>query len=479
MITNIIMKGDEFPALNPGDNGNKSDTNNNEGVNIIPSTQNPPTGGNFSETLSDNSNMATEIRKTGIISNFRGNKRSISFENAQSKKSKSDNDPNSNEEVFEVFQEEVTTIRLLREECNDLKARFKKDIDILKGHANDKNDSQLCRLIESLELTTGKFELWASHMHNALKGNKAPQQVTQINKVRRKSTLRSTTDSAGKPDLGNPPSSSRPTYSNIVADNLVKKGEVLQIPRTIGRGGKLPVKEKGSDEGMRAALEVSTKAITILNLDFGQTIRSKDVMTKVMNNNLMDRVRKKICENPDILVKEDDLYLLNDAIDNITHVDFKASSTSARQVKNKNGETKNIFTVPIDLHFYSKNYRNTFEKYLRIFSDVLVLPFWHPSLRQCKDKIKSAISESKDYISFRPINRWVVAAHKKDNQGKWKEIFVYDPIFGKYYNSITLNDGTHKTGSLVYRETFRLNRFWNKEEEGGKGNSGNNTITLN
>ncbi len=382
-------------------------------------------------------------------------------------------------------------VALLEEEVIDLKLRFKQVENLLKCHAESKGDNLLLNIVSSLKLSNNKMESWSNYMLEALRNNKETNHTDNRGepRARRRSSIRSVTfevpsqqnkqarkisrpssaqgninNNYVNEDMGNTVKSNitvnKPLYSTIVADNLVTNKELLSLPRQTGRPRGIQSLDK--NDRISKAMENSSKALTILNFNFCKTISSRDVMLKMLDRDLMGFLRNKIAEQNDNDVVDDDFYMLNDAIDAISLIEFRGNSTSKKTIEDRNKEKFSIHTIPINIHFSGRSHRNTFEKYVRIFAKhINIMPYWHPSLLNIKDNVRNYIKkDDDDFLSLKVLNKHVIYGAKKNRQGKWYEAFVYDPIEEKYY--VSSNDDQDKliSGSAKYRKAKNLNKFW-------------------
>ncbi len=392
----------------------------------------------------------------------RGNKRPFNEGNTASKRSKSTSD-----DVFCDKMNSNEVSKLLKDECSDLLTRFKQAENALIGHAKMKGDIQMETLIGLISTANSKLQKWSQYMFQEL-ANITPKETSNVRappppppptiaQPRRRSTIRSVSFETSTKDnlyVGK-------TYSSVVADNLVKDNNVMNLPKVFYKPRVNHKKDDNIDK-VRKTMEGCSKAVTILDFDFGKTLRSKDVMHEVFNNKLVKNLKNNICKQPDADLVKDDLYMINDAIDCIQNVEFMSGQTAAKSIQRDDKLTL-IYTCPITIHFYNKTQRNIFEKYLRLFSGEIIVPFWHSSLVKVKNSIKEEISRrGYSNVSIRPMNKFVISAHHKDENGKRRELFVYDPITCKYtLGKIEDKSGKWINGSDLYREENNINKSWN------------------
>ncbi len=427
-----------------------------------------------------------------------GKRKSVTEENGVNKRKRGKNGEPvvcDNDEVFITEGATVShnnvLVNLLEEEVVDLKQRFKQIEEILLGHAESKGDQQLKNLVGMLKLSNDKLSNWSKHMLSALQNSQysdknnrpapptarrrssarsvafdlPPQRESKGPRLsRRASTVDMTKNNPNHNGTENNGNSgqmvSKPTYSNVVADNLVVNKQLLNLPRNVGRPRGL--KYSNMEEKISQGMEKSSKILSILDFNFGKHISSRDVLLKILDRDLMGFLKKKITEQEDEDVKDDDFYMLNDAIDAISLIEFRGSATVRKTVEDKDKEKYSINTIPINIHFSGRQHRNTFEKYVRIFArHVKIMPYWHPSLLEFKDEIRKYIKkDDNDNLSLKVLNKHVIYGAKKNLQGKWYEAFVYDPLDRKYYISSVDENGKTITGSAKFRKEKKLNKFW-------------------
>ncbi len=416
----------------------------------------------------------------------------------------------------------VTVNKLLKSEAEDLVKRFKLVEEIIAGHAEDKKDNQLKNMISMLKLSNNKLREWSELMIKTLEvkisdkachsvdnkmthprsvnfaaekrrvsdndwpsvqsshfkdinGNKDDSSNIRSNgnklHGKRRTSIRNSFVGDNNYNLHNnglsankvsahDNNSRAPLYSTIVADSLAQKKELLNLPKTVGRPVRITAKDKKDRISM--GMEKSSRAITILDYNFNKKLNSRDMMLKVLNNDLISFLRNKILQGSDEDLVEDDIYSLNDAIDAITLIEFRGNATLRKTVQDKDNENYSINTIPINIFFANRTQKNTFEKYLRIFAKhIRCVPYWHPAILGFKESIFQKTREnSNDKISLRILNKHVISGSRKNAEGKWIESFVFDPLDGRYFLSDTDSEGNFRLGSAKYREEKNMNKYW-------------------
>ncbi len=414
-----------------------------------------------------------------------------------SKRARSEDD----DDIFEtpMKNQDLSISNLLKEEIKDLKQRFKQVESTILAHAEDKKDNLLKNLVSMLSSTNDKFDNWSNHMLQSISDTASISRKKQISKndnkkttekvqkpmdnmdkkngnnlKRRRSTLRSVSFEDFPPlpkpsndvNFSNPtPLTQTPRYTSAYADKLVNDKQLLSLPKNMGRQFRLKFDKNVESDKITQAMERSARTLTILDFNFGNTLRSHDVLLRVLNRELIGNLKKKLASQDNNDQREDDFFMINDAIDAIEHIEFRGNTTTTKMVKKiidgKEIDEK-IYTLPVNITFFNNFQRNIFEKYLRIFcKPILVMPYWHSHIIKFKNEILAKMKTQGEYLSVRPINKYIISGTRKDpNSNRWFESFAFDPLNNKYYASKII-DGKLISGQDAYRKEKGLNKFWN------------------
>ncbi len=243
-------------------------------------------------------------------------------------------------------------------------------------------------------------------------------------------------------------------------DCNVSRGILKDLPKYRVLEDRPNINKTSDIDKIRNNMDFSSRTITYLNFDFEKKLRTRDMLHKIFNRNLLNTMEDNINNISDGDERDDLLYTLNNAIAEIEYIQFKDSKTSTKNIK-RDGDDIEIQTTPINITFFNRKAKNDFEFASRKYGKAFCVSFWHSSLIDKKNKLKDELKVDDSYLIMKAVNKFIISVSKKNEGGKWDEICVFDPVTNEKFSSETCISTNKKIDAqTVYRRKMNLNEYW-------------------